>query len=103
MAKAGRPKTTKGGVHRSNIVIDLTTRDRLDAYAIRLHGGTEGRRTHTISQLLREIMQIAHDPTVMQMLTEDPLEYGGDVMNIVRSAVNEYIKNHHVKGDKQYL
>lgn len=105
MAKLGRPKTPPSGICRTAIHMDVPTREKIDEYASELHAQTAGNRTHVISQLLRETMQIAFDPIVKEMLKGDPLQYGGgDVMIFIRAAVKEYIEKHAVgKGDKSWL
>ncbi len=79
--------------NKMQIRLDTETHASLDAYAAKFfpkpNGG--GNQSEAVRQIVKNILDLASNPDISEILEED-LIINGDILVLIRVAVNEYLE-----------
>ena len=98
--KHGRPKN-KIRTRPFYVYTDVITFERLQQYVDTRHGVHEGKMATEARHILHQIMKFAFNPEVQQLL-KDNLEFDGDVTNLIRRALSDWL-NYEITIEKGSL
>lgn len=83
-----------------NLRLDDSTRDALDAYALKLFPkrNGEGNRSEAIRQILSAVLQYEEHPVIAYKLENDMVN-NGDILVFIRTCVSHYLEAHTLDGE----